>query len=169
MVHSQKKFPSSNDSNFNILAISLDIISDLDEWYLYMYGENGVFTNKSFVSQEYSNVDAILLTTPVAGHIRWEVYKYINVWHLEETINILLLDPKKEDSETGKYYFNTGMEIYGGTTKQFLVFLQKLQFESDKELGNLDNDEEKNLKYVESRIIKLRMVTEFMEYLKNMQ
>lgn len=36
LVLAQKKFPVSDSSNFNILVIAVDIISDMDEWYSYL-------------------------------------------------------------------------------------------------------------------------------------
>lgn len=170
LVHSQKKFPSSDDSNFNVLAISLDIISDLDEWYSYIFGNNGVFTNNSFVNQDYDNVDAILLTTPSCGHIRWEMYDKINVWNLEETINILLLNPNKEYSETGKYYIKYGISMFGHLTEEFMIFQQKLDEESNNKWKDIDDNElMSQLRYLEYKIIDLQIITEFIDYLKKLE
>lgn len=72
LVSASEKFPKPDNTNLNILVVSLDTIDDLDEWYLYIFGNGGVFTNNSFVLLErYENVDAILLTTVMCGHIRY--------------------------------------------------------------------------------------------------
>ena len=68
IISASNKFPTDSNNYFNILVVSLDIIADLDEWYSYIFGEGGVFTDGSFVSEDYNNVDAILLTTAEAGH-----------------------------------------------------------------------------------------------------
>lgn len=141
LTHSQKKFPISDDSNFNVLAISLDIVSDLDEWYSYIFGNDGAFTNNSFISEKYDNVDAILLITPVCGHIRWKIYDEINVWDLEKTINILLLNPDRIKSKTGEYYIKHGISIFGGMTRKLLAFQQNLDEKTKEKYKYADDNE----------------------------
>ncbi|MCM3006323.1 hypothetical protein [Priestia koreensis] len=121
----QDKFPISTNLNFNILAISLEIISDMDEWYSYIFGENGVFTQRSFVEEEYGNVDAILITTPACGHAGWCCYGEVNVWKLEETMSLLFLNPNREHTETGIFYITNGIELLGNLTGEFLSFQMK--------------------------------------------
>ena len=77
LEHSQKKFPLGADY-FNILVVTLDIVQDLDEWYSYLLGDNGVFTHNSFINSNYDKVDAILLSTPVCGHRAWQNYKVVS-------------------------------------------------------------------------------------------
>ena len=67
-------------------------------------GNEGVFTDNSFVSENYENVDAILLTRSIYKHLEWDRYDDVDIWNLEDEINILLLNPKKENSEIGEYY-----------------------------------------------------------------
>lgn len=168
LISSQKKFPVSDNSNFNILAISLDIVSDLDEWYSYVFGNNGAFTHNSFISEKYDNVDAILLTTPACGHVRWEMYGKINVWSLEETVNILLLNPDREHSKTGDYYIKYGMSMFGELTKEFLMFQQKLDEQAKEKWRDIDDrDNIRDMRYIDYKIVDLQIVTEFMNYLKN--
>lgn len=168
LISSQKKFPGSDNSNFNILVISLDIISDLDEWYSYMLANDGIFTQNSFVSEKYDNVDAILLTTPVCGHTRWEMYDEINIWDLEETVNILLLNPDKEHSETGIYYFKHGISIFGDLTCAFLIFQKELDKQADEKWTNINKTKEvRYMRYIDQKIIDIQIITEFMNYLKN--
>lgn len=168
LVSSKKKFPVSDDSNFNILAISLDIISDLDEWYSYIFGDNGVFTNNSFVGEKYDNVDAILLTTPAAGHIRWDVFDKINVWNLEETVNLILLNPDREHSVTGEYYFQNIFQMFGSFTEDFFEFQIKLTKLEDEKWKYMKKSEIlRNLRYLEFKDNDLQIITKFTDYLQN--
>lgn len=166
LIHSQKKFPISDDSNFNILAISLDIVDDLDEWYSYIFGNNGAFTNNSFINEKYDNVDAILLTTPACSHINWEVYNKINVWNLEETVNILLLNPDRQHSKTEEYYIKYGIPMFGNITGEFFMFLKNLDEQANKNLKNINNEFIRSIMYYEHKLTDLQIITEFMNYLK---
>lgn len=125
LEHSQKKFPSG-DAYYNILVIAVEIVSDVDEWYSYILGDNGVFTNSSYVELNYDNVDAILLCTPIAGLNAWEKYPDINVWQLEETINLIINDTRKEGGKKEKYYNENVVDMFGTFTRGFVSYLISL-------------------------------------------
>ncbi|MER2006416.1 MAG: hypothetical protein ABS939_03100 [Psychrobacillus sp.] len=162
----QNKFPISTGLNLNILVISLETLSDMDEWYLYVFGGNGVFTEKSFVLDEYENVDAILLTTSATGHAGWYYYEDVNVWKLEETLSILLLNPDRELTETGEFYISDGIDLFGGLSKEFLCFLNKLD-ENNKEKWKDEAGDNWRLRYYEEKLKEMQIVSEFSNYLKN--
>ncbi len=166
LISAQAKFPISEDSNFNILAISLDIISDLDEWYSYIFGDNGVFTDKTFIKEKYANVDAILLTTPICEHTRWSCYNEINVWRLEETVNLLFLNPDRETSETGRFYFEELLNLFGSMTKEFLIFQEKLEIQESKKWNSIPNYSLQD-RYIDFKNTDLKIISEFFKYLKD--
>lgn len=170
LIHSQKKFPSSGDTYFNILAISLRTVSDLDEWYSYIFGNEGVFTDNSFVSENYENVDAILLTRSIYKHLEWDRYDDVDIWNLEDEINILLLNPKKENSEIGEYYKQYGIDMFGESTRKFLSFQRNKDILLREKLrkSNLNNCYIEDLgKYIEEligityKIDESNIITEF--------
>lgn len=159
-----KKFPETDDKYFNILVISLEIIPDLDEWYLYLFGDDGVFTNNSYVTCDYSNVDAILLTTPVCGHKGDPKFKEINTWNLEETINLLFLNPKKQESDNGKFYFKNAWKIFGDLIYNFNEYLKMLDQQSKEEWQEIEHNEDlKAAKRTEQKLIQSQIVTNFFE------
>ncbi|MER2172291.1 MAG: hypothetical protein ABS938_16865 [Psychrobacillus psychrodurans] len=162
----QDKFPVSTDLNFNILIISLEIISDMDEWYSYIFGENGVYTQKSFVEEKYENVDAILITTPVCGHAGWCYYEDTNVWKLEETISLLFLNPDREYTGTGRFYISNGIELFGNLTSEFLCFQQKLDEKAEEKWESI-TDANSKLKYIDYKLTEMQIVSKFVGYLKN--
>jgi len=162
----QDKFPVSTDCNFNILIISLEIIPDMDEWYSYIFGENGVFTQKSFVEEKYENVDAILITTPIYGHAGWYYYGEINVWKLEETISLLFLNPDREFTGTGRFYISDGIELFGNLTGEFVKFLQKLDEKAEEKWESVTGSNS-ILKYIDFKHTELHIVSEFVRYFKN--
>lgn len=165
LISGQKKFPVSDDNNFNILVIALEIIPDLDELYSYIFGSNGVFTKNTFVKDSYDNIDAILLSTPVCGHKAWTKYMDVNVWNLEETLNFLLLDPNKEHSETGKYYMSYGIHLFGNLSKNFLDFQQKLDIKFHEKWNGYSGIFED--RYIDFKLTDFQIITEFIECLKN--
>lgn len=77
LLSAHQKFPVSSKSYFNILVIALDIIQDMDEWYYYLFGDGGAFTRNTYISEDYSNVDAVMLTNVQHGHIFTKFY-FIN-------------------------------------------------------------------------------------------
>ena len=131
LVSAHNKFPTSDKSYFNILVIALDIISDLDEWYTYLFGNEGAFTENSFIEEDYSNVDAILLTNIQHGHMISPLHEdeNFNCWHMENYLSLLFLNPLKEENSTlASYYFNNAINIFGPQTADFLQY----QCELDK-------------------------------------
>lgn len=169
LEHSQKKFPSG-DNYFNILVITLEITKDLDEWYGYLLGDNGAFTNNSYIQTCYDRVDAVLLCTPVCGLEKWEQYSNVNVLHLEETINLLIFDPRKQHlingndlTEKGKFYFDRGIDMFGALTREFLFFQQSLDAEQVRsEEGNLVEE-----RYVAFKEVEICICSEFINNFQN--
>lgn len=162
LVHSQKKFPEGKQY-FNILVIALDIVGDMDEWYSYIFGQNGAFTEKTYIKEKYSNVDAILLCTPVCGIKGWEKFSNLNVWKLEETICILLLDPRKEKETKGSFYFECGIDIFGPLSRAFLSYQHKLD-ETSENLQYI-NSYGADISYLRFKELDLRIISSFLKTL----
>lgn len=136
LISAHKKFPVSNLSNFNILVIAVDIIQDMDEWYSYLFGENGAFTDGAYITDDYSNVDAVLITNVQHGHMADNVDLNINCWQLENYVSLLFLDPRKEKCNgLGEYYEHAALNLFGGLTHDFLSF----QFSLDQENNIREN------------------------------
>ena len=119
-----EKFPLSTDKNFNILVVCLDIISDLDEWYSYLFGDTGIFSSAPLVAP--GNVDAIMLTNLMCGHYRFEAENPNNLWDLQNYGNFLFLNPLLENSKKGEFYWQRGIDIFGPYTRNFFGYLQFL-------------------------------------------
>lgn len=125
LVHSNKKFPEG-ENYFNILVISLEIVSDLDEWYMYLFGNNGVFSGNSFIDKSlYSNVDAVILSS-IKGNLNPLLNIKANKWYLENAHNYIFINPEKEHSSKGTFFFDNVIKMFGNQTTDFLVFLNSL-------------------------------------------
>jgi len=175
LAYAHKKFPPSGPSYFNVLVIALDIIQDMDEWYSYILGDNGAFTNKTYIEEDYSNVDAVLITNVQHGHMADTVDLSINCWHLENYVSLLLLNPQKEQvNGLGEYYFQRALDLFGGLTRDFLSF----QFDLDQKINarsnaidnlGLNRHQTKKLfdiLYMGDKLVDLKIISEWVKTLK---
>lgn len=167
------KFPDSSISNFNVLVIAVEIIPDMDEWYSYLFGTNGAFTDSPYITEDYSNVDAVLITNVQAGHKAFNVDKNINKWMLENYISLLFLNPQKENLyELGNYYINKAINLFGGLTRSFLQFQLALDEKNQARDNNIDKtirltSRRRELNYLGDKIIDLQIISEWVKTLKN--
>ena len=84
------------------------------------------------------------------------------MWHLEETINLLILDPRKEHTDKGKFYFDCGMKMFGPLTKEFLIFQTQLDKDREKEM-KLPSSEDAYIRFKETDLM---ICSEFIDNLK---
>lgn len=174
LISAHQKFPASNSSNFNILVIAVDTIPDMDEWYSYLLGENGAFTDRTYIADSYSNVDAVLLTNVQHGHMGDDVNLEINLWQMENYLSLLFLDPRKEECNGfGEYYANAALHLFGGLTRDFLFYQMELDKNNDirenktKSFG-LDENQKKGLNrifYTKDKIVGLQIISEWVKTL----
>lgn len=178
LISAHQKFPVSNSSNFNVLVIAVDIIPDMDEWYSYLFGENGAFTDRTYITDDYSNVDAVLLTNVQHGHMGDGVNLDTNCWQLENYVSLLFLDPRKEKCNgLGEYYLHAALNLFGGLTRDFLSFQLKLDQDNDirenkiKGFG-LDENQKKALShifYTGDKITDLHIISEWVKTLNEIR
>lgn len=173
LISAHQKFPVSSSSNFNILVIAVDIIPDMDEWYSYLFGKNGAFTNRTYITDDYSNVDAVLITNTQHRHMSDDVDLSINCWHLENYLSLLFLNPKKEKcNELGKYYEQEALDLFGGYTRNFLSFQFSLDYKNDIRSNiiiesDLDKKQKKELFnrfHSEDMIVGFNIISEWLKH-----
>lgn len=174
LLSAHQKFPLSCASNFNILVIALEIIQDMDEWYSYLLGDTGAFTDKTYIRDDYSNVDAVMITNVQYGH-KANINLELNCWQLENYVSLLFLDPRKEQyNGLGDYYKNSALNLFGGLTRNFLFFQNDLDQDisrREKNINrlNLDRNQNKILSqifYLGDKIIDLKIVSEWVKTLE---
>lgn len=174
LISAHQKFPISSVSNFNILVIAVDIVQDMDEWYSYLFGDNGAFSDRPYITDDYSNVDAVLITNVQHGHMADDVNLDINCWQLENYVSLLFLNPKKENkNQLGKYYESKALDLFGGLTRNFLSFLFDLDQKNnirENEIKGMGLDENQNktlshILYIEDKITNLHIISEWVKTL----
>ena len=99
-----------------------------------------------------------------------------NCWKLENYLSLLFLDPRKEKCNgLGDYYKNSALDLFGGMTRNFLLFQYELDqgnIERDKRIEKLNlNDNQikvlyQNL-YIEDKIVDLEIISKWVERLKS--
>lgn len=167
LVSAHNKFPKCDHDYFNILVICLDIIPDMDEWYSYLFGNEGAFTKHSYISANYENVDAVMLTNIVHGHTGDPKCEKYNCWKMENYISLLFLNPLKEqDQALADYYFNHAIKMFGSNSMDFLEFQclldQKNEERDNYSLGQgILGKQLKQLYYTEDKIVDLQIISEW--------
>lgn len=84
------------DKELNVLVVACDDAMDMQKWYSYLYGSQGLFTPESFVdSSGYNKVDMVLLTNLYHRHKDPVLKdKLVGHWELNQAFSILCQNPK---------------------------------------------------------------------------
>ncbi len=158
LISANGKFPKSDESNFNVLIIGLEILDDFDEWYNYLFSRTGIFNSDEIIKEEkYEDVDAIMFTNCRAGLINLEKFKNINIWKLENSFNIMFLIPSKCNTKTGTFYSDYGIDIFGGHSRSFFRYINDPK--NDVEI-NQKSPSEEQAKYI-------NVISDYIDYLKS--
>jgi hypothetical protein len=99
--------PALNE--YNILLIGCDNADDFQEWFNYMFAEQGLFTNYSFEPHEnYDLVDAVVMTNLYDKHNRFFERVANNYWTLDGGLNMLFMNQfAKMDKIEALNHFST--------------------------------------------------------------
>lgn len=156
LISAQSKFPLNDEKYFNILVVALESNRYMDKWYNYIFGDGGVFSKNSFVSEDYSHVHAVLLTDVTKMHVL--PLDKSNIWDMGKSLNLLFLNPSMQETYIGDFYFKVGMFLFGGNTYNFLKYVDELS--NDEKMTNSENPLNQYRKY--------SLISHFVdEYLKN--
>lgn len=153
LISANNKFPK-DDRYINILIISLEIIKDMDEWYNYIFGDRGVFTKNSFVKEDYSKIDVIMLTNIGVSHqITTETGDPSKRWYMEEYLNLLFPNPETFTTTNCEFFEEKILNFFPNVTYEFFNYCKML-----------DEDSENN-NYMLYKEKELSIIPEFVEWL----
>ena len=99
LLSAHSKFKDSTTPNeLNVLAVCCSDWTDMQKWFYYMYGYQGLFTKESFHPvDEYKNVDVVLLTNLYhRHHIYWEKDKLEKHWDFSKSFNLVFSNPFRQ-------------------------------------------------------------------------
>lgn len=99
-AHSKFKDKTGPDE-LNVLAVCGSHWMDIQKWFFYMYGLQGLFTNESFYPfEEYKNVDVVLLTNLYHRHHEyWNKDKIENHWDFTKSFNLIFSNPLRRQDK----------------------------------------------------------------------
>jgi len=96
LLSAHSKFnDSTSSSELNVLAVCCSDPMDMQKWFFYMYGYQGLFTNDSFhPKDEYKNVDVVMLTNLYHRHNEyWDKDKIKGHWDFSKSFNLIYSNP----------------------------------------------------------------------------
>ncbi len=98
LISAHGKFkPQSGENELNILAVGCADPMDMQKWFFYMYGVQGLFTPDSFwPREEYNNVDVALLTNTYHRHHQyWKKDRIQRHWDFSGSFNLIFSNPSR--------------------------------------------------------------------------
>lgn len=103
LVSAHGKFKeSTGPDELNVLVVCCADWTDMQKWFFYMYGQQGLFTNESFYPfEEYKNVDVVMLTNLYHRHHDYRNKdKLENHWDFSKSFNLIFSNPlRREDKK----------------------------------------------------------------------
>jgi hypothetical protein len=108
--------------HLNILAIGCDTPVDMQKWYGYMYGHQGLFTQESFwPKNNYDLVDIVFLTNLYHRHYSYKSKdKVTNHWFLDKSFNLVASNPfRSKDKKDAILRFSEIMPNYSNELMEY--------------------------------------------------
>lgn len=90
----EKFDPTPNENEVNVLIVGCGDEHDIQNWFNYLWAEEGLFTNQSFAdNSKYKNVDLVVLTNQYFKHSKYFDKKTSNCWSLDKCFNLISSNP----------------------------------------------------------------------------
>lgn len=102
LLSAHSKFnESTNPTELNALVVCCSDPMDMQKWFFYMYGYQGLFTNDSFHPiDEYKNVDVVILTNLYHRHYEyWDKDKIEDHWDFSKSFNLIFSNPLRRQDK----------------------------------------------------------------------
>jgi hypothetical protein len=95
LTNAQEKFnPAAGDDELNVLLVGCDDANDLQMWFNYLHGSEGMFTNQPFSdASKFNLVDAVVMTNQYHKHHAFFDKNVKDAWTLDNGFNIIFRNP----------------------------------------------------------------------------
>jgi len=94
-----------NDKEINVLCVSLDDIKNIQDWFNYLYQNDGLLTIKPFVSHDtFSRVDVIIFSNLLFRHKNNERI-YGNAWSIDESFVLFMSNQFRQGCKKEAHYY----------------------------------------------------------------
>ena len=143
LYDSHKKFPLDNDKYFNILVIALPSLSDMDEWYIYLFGDKGIFSNSSFIKKEATaNIHAFVLTDIAKKHML-QTPDFHGNWTLDNCSNLFLPNPEIDalNYSAKCFYWSNALDMFGEFTRKYHEYILRIDNVSAQDWEKVKREE----------------------------
>lgn len=117
-----EKFNANTPANeLNILVVGCDDANDIQNWFYYLWADQGLFTPNSFTdSAKYNNVDLGVFTNLYFKHNHFFDKRVSNSWSLSDTFNLLFPNPlRKSNKKDAFFHF---IEIFNHYSNELSVY-----------------------------------------------
>jgi len=103
----EKFDPTPKENEINVLLIGCDDERDMQNWFNYLWAEQGLFTEQSFANKDnYKNVDLVVFTNLYFKHNKYFNKELQNFWSLEKSFNLIFGNPyRHSQKEAGIKHF----------------------------------------------------------------
>lgn len=86
--------PAPSENEVNVLIVGCDDDRDIQNWFNYLWAEEGLFTPESFADKEkYKNVDLVVLTNQYFKHNQFFNKSVKNCWSIFNGFNLIFGNP----------------------------------------------------------------------------
>src|SRR5690606_24620195 len=99
LLSANEKFSdNSSEEELNILVVCCPDLLSMQDWFFYMFGVGGLFTNDSYHSPlDYNNVDSVILTNMYHRHYDYQHKgKLKDHWDWRQSCNLILPNPLRK-------------------------------------------------------------------------
>lgn len=140
---SHKKFPTVSNNYFNILLISLPSLCDIDEWYVYLFGDKGIFSKNSFIKKDLTNNIHAFVLSDVAKKHTLRSFNFQGNWKLDDCINLFLPNPEidKSNLSAKEFYWKNALDMFGGFTRRYHEYILKMDKISEQDWRKVKSGE----------------------------
>jgi hypothetical protein len=123
LVNANKKFaPKPTYNQLNVLLIACGNEGNIQDWWHYLYGGEGLFTNDSFhPPEEFALVDVLILSN--LKYLHSEAYQYHN-WTLQNAFLLPFVNRHRRQSLVSESIYN-GLSVFDHHLSRFAKFTPK--------------------------------------------
>ena len=113
----------TSDKELNVLVVACDDAMDMQKWYSYLHGPQGLFTPESYVDASgYNKVDMVLLTNLYHRHKDLALKnKLVGHWELNQAFSILCHNPKSLKPNKTFHMFSGTVQHYNDQLHSHVV------------------------------------------------
>jgi hypothetical protein len=137
LTEAQAKFsPESGVQQINILFIGCGNKQNLNEWFLYLKGDQGLFTPKSFFpTDQFRLVDVVILSNLKYWHAEAQAY---HDWTLNDVFLLPFVNPARRKACLSSS-LSQGLSVFNHHLQRFGHFRPKIDASIYEQIGDATN------------------------------